>query len=61
MPSTAATPTTTAGLILLCLHGLLAIWVGIEGFASREGHIQPLGFISGFQCGTAPCDEEEGN
>jgi hypothetical protein len=60
MPSTAAT-STTAGLILLCLHGLLAVGVSIEGFAAREGHIQPLGFISGFQCGTASCDEEEGN
>jgi hypothetical protein len=56
-----AAPTTAGLLLLLGLQGLLAVWVGIECFALGEWHIEPAGFIAGFQLGTASRDEEEGN
>lgn len=48
-------------LLLLGLHGLLAVGVGVKCFALRQGHIQPLGLIACFQLGTASCEQEERN
>jgi hypothetical protein len=56
----AATSATAAGL-LLGLHGLLAVGVRIKCFPLRQGHIQPLGLISGFQLGTASSQQEQRN
>jgi hypothetical protein len=53
MNAPATTTAASAGPFLLGLHGLLAIWVGIERFALGEGHIEPFGFIACFQLGTA--------
>jgi hypothetical protein len=46
-------------LILLGLHGLLAVGIGIERFALPEGHIQPLGFIACFQLRAASRDQQQ--
>jgi hypothetical protein len=58
----ASAPPTAAGLLLLLgLHSLLAVWVGIEGFALCEGHIETSGLIAGFELGTASGGEEQRN
>jgi hypothetical protein len=58
---TAASATAAAAGLLLGLHGLLAVRVRIKCFPLRQGHIQPFGFISGFQLGTASCEQEQRN
>jgi hypothetical protein len=47
-------------LIVLGFRGFLAVRIGIQRPALRQGHVQPPRFVSGFQLGTASGRRQHG-